>query len=652
MYVWETRASIFIDCDDGLLNRPVDRVVDEISSSSGSWESCWFCPPPLARPVANVGIDYVPLLTDAGWDREPAEAVVQLNSEWFAIQAEENPEGLKLQFKLLAELGKHPALGRFIAEHPETAGLLAAADDPVSIAESFGSENDDYQILAGLYVQHSAPRDAADIALALKVNRDLICDLRKRGLLGCEALFIYEREGPNSEAYESWLRETLQSRSAGSDSEFASFVNLALRHGSNLRDRLRNDDFRRRYQSELWPKLIRATNGEHGAFEFYLDETRIWDLMALDDGEELLKRCGLISIDLLYGYPESPPYPKFLHKKIIQVLLRREGLVIQALDKYRREKQFHQLMQRDLSSDTLSAALTQLFNAGPNYPEKLALYDRLTNQALADEVGPPATGIVTWVPFYYTIYEVPKKLLQGRDPTGMDLFSAAVDPLFLVVDIFTAGGATAGRKVLVAGGKEATEKAVEKLAEKGAEKVFVTTVRETGLELARKHVGKEIAEKMREKELGNWMVTGTLSEMQQAVRSTVGKATTFEITKPVQFMFQYSRLGRESWKRFTGMEARLFMRGDAKVYIRLTKVAGVAGAVVGSRSAAFLTRTAQDLTIGSAVESEPGQDVLHAGVKKVISAKDQIRTWQQNVSAWWLLNASQGMGNSEKNNGK
>lgn len=590
--------------------------------------------------------NYTGMLTDAGWLRETAEAVVALNAEWFEIQAGENRNDLKRQLKLLAELGKHPSLQRFIAEHPETAGLLAASDDPEQIAAGLDSANDDYQLIAGLYVQHAAPGDASEVSAALARSRELIVALQRRGLIGCEVLFLFDRQSPSAEDYEAWLREVLEAKSAASDVEFASFVNLVMRHGRVIRQRLRDDEsFRSRFRSELWPRLHRAVGGDHGTFELYLDEDRIWNLVALDNGEELLKRCGLLPIDLLFGYPEidHPAYPQPLHDKIIQILLRREDRTIHALMKFRGEPLFHQLLARDLSSDTLSAALTQLFNAGPNYPERLALYARLNNTALADEVGPPASGIITWVPFYYTVYEVPKKLLQGRDPTGMDLFSAAVDPIFLFVDVVSAGGTAVSRKALLIGGREVTEVAARKLTDKVGEKLFVTTLRDTGLELARKQVGKEVSEKMADRELLNWTITGTLSEMQQAVRSAVGKATTFEITRPVQFMFQCSRMGRETSEQFTGLEARLFMRGDAKVYVRLTNVAG---AVVGSQRAAFFERTAQDLALGTAFESEPGQAIVHESVRQTISTQEQLRAWQHNISAWWLLNASHDATNS------
>ena len=589
----------------------------------------------------GVNAKYVGMLTDSGWGKQSAYAVVNLNAEWFAIQADENPAGLEFQLRLLSDLGRHPDLDRFLTEHPETAGLLATVDDPQLIADSLRDATDSYQRVAGLYVQHAAPTDARDIARALKADFDLICTMHERGLLGSEVIFIFDRDAAGANEYEAWLRDAILARLKASDDEFASFLHLVLRHGPALRNRLQNDEeFRRRFRNELWPRLARAVDGEHGMFELYLDDERIWDLVALDNGEELLKRCGLLPIDLLYGYPDigHPPYPKVLHDKIVQLLLRPKDRTIEALMKFRSEPLFHKFIAREMSSNTLSAALTQLFNSGANYPAKLLLYERLDDKALSDEVGPPAAGVVTWVPFYYTLYEVPKKLLQGREPSGMDLFSAAVDPAFLVVDLFTAGGSYAGRKALLVGGKEAVEKATQKFAEKGAEKALVTTLRDTGLKLACKQVGKDVAEKMGEKELANWTITGILSEVQQAVRTTIGKATTFEITKPVQFMFQLGRAGRESWKRFTGMEARLFMRGDARIYVRFNHLAG---AVVGPRSAAFIERTAQDLALGTAFESEPGQDVAHEGIKRVVSAKDQLLAWQHNVSAWWLLNASQ-----------
>ena len=123
--------------------------------------------------------------------------------------------------------------------------------------------------------------------------------------------------------------------------------------------------------------------------------------------------------------------------------------------------------------------------------------------------------------------------------------------------------------------------------------------------------------------------------MCSAIGAAAGKATTFEVTKPIQLMFRYSGVSRETMKRLTGLEARLFMRSDARVFVRFT---GLPRALVGSRTIAFFERTGKDLVLGTLAESEPGQGVLHTVAETGLSAKDQLFEWKKQISAWWLLN--------------
>ncbi|MFO0954181.1 MAG: hypothetical protein U0835_24100 [Isosphaeraceae bacterium] len=577
-------------------------------------------------------------LIKSGWTADAARAVAELNEEWFGIQREEDPVRYARQVELLCRLGRHPELGVFLTAHPEAAGLLAGVKDPAQIVASFPDSEPDYDLIAGCYVQNASPEDAARLAAALTRHRDVILDLRRRGLIGAEDIFIFDRVAPAEGPYDSWLREALEAHQQWSEDELSSFINLAMRHGPELRRRMREaPEFSSRYRGDLWPKMTRIASRDRNMFEKYLDDVRVWDLLALDQGEQLLDVSGLIAIDLLYGYREigHDPYPESLRDRVVQILLRGDDRTIHALFRYRNEALFHKLIARPLTTDAQRAALGRLQQVGPGYPELLAKFDRLSDAALTEEVGPPPSGLIVWVPFYYTVYEVPKKLIQGRDPSAMDWFSAIADPAFLVIDIASGGESKVVRETVTKGGRT--------VVEKGAEKALVTTLKNTGLELAQKQLTKDVVESLGERELAGWTVTGTLSGMQQAVRDAMGRATTFEITKPVQFMFRYSGLGREGWKQLTGMEARLFMRGDARVFVRLSNVAG---AVVGSRTAAYFERTAKDLTLGSVAESEPGQRTIEAGTRGVLSAKEQLVQWRRQASAWWLLNSTFSRGNT------
>ena len=168
-----------------------------------------------------------------------------------------------------------------------------------------------------------------------------------------------------------------------------------MTHGRPIRQRLQDVEiFRDRFRDDLWHRLERAASR---GVELYLGDDRIWDLLALDNSEELLTHCGLLATKLVYGYPRKdlPAYPEQLHPKITQILLRREQLPIQALLKFRREPLFHMLLTRNLSSETLAAALAKLFQAGPSYPNELARFARLSDAALAKEVRPPPEGLIT-----------------------------------------------------------------------------------------------------------------------------------------------------------------------------------------------------------------------------------------------------------------
>lgn len=177
----------------------------------------------------------------------------------------------------------------------------------------------------------------------------------------------------------------------------------------------------------------------------------------------------------------------------------------------------------------------------------------------------------------------------------------------------------------------------QQLAKKESEKLFHTTLADKGLHLARKQLGKEVAEKMGQKELIPWTLAATVSEMQSVMRSAMSTASTAVITRAVQVIFSYSGVDRDTFKRLTGLEARVFMRGDARIYIHFDNLAS---AIVGSRTAAFFERTAQDLALERMFKCESGKMMLQEALDAVILTTKQVLAWQQNVSAWWLLNAT------------
>ena len=619
---------------------------DSSSAQTGTANVSQDVPPARTpeKPFRQLDVE----LVEAGWQRDSAAAVVTLNADWFVVVNEEHPAAFARQKALLKGLGRWPQLMPLLAQHPETAGLLAGADHPSLIAKSLESAGDDYERVAGLYVQHAAKEDAIELAQALDKNRSLVCRLQKQGLLGLEAIFLFDRRREGALEYDRWLREVVSVKLSTNEQELASFLNLVLCQGAEIRKRLAEDSaFRRRFREDIWPKLARAAGDHHNLFEPYLGDARVWDMLALDDGEKLVREWGLLPIDLLYGYDNEPkhrPYPKDLQPLVIQTMLRGDNDTLLALRRFRDEPLFHRLLKRSLSAEIQAAACNRLFAADSDYAAKLKKFDGLSDAALAEEVGPPPDGLVTWIPFYYSVWEVPKKLLQGRDVPTMEWIFAAADPILLAADVVTAGGGTAGEATFEAAGKTAATATSIDTAELAMKTVLESNAKELAERCIAEEAGKDVADKISEEAFGVWGVNGCLSKLRTWVTMQVDKALTFEITKPVQLAFRLGGFNRATFKRLTTLEARLFMRADAKVYIALSKT------VIGYATTKFFKETAGSLGLGAAIESEPGQELVHRTVNAIRKTKEDVeRAWRKNISAWWLINAS---GMAERSGGR
>ena len=585
----------------------------------------WFSPSSTTSPsrpdTSNVRVkELCDKLREAGWSDDAAGQVANLNVEWFALISEENEASAQKQLKFLEGLGQYPEFMDFLERHPETAGLLAAADDPAVIHRTLAAAGEDYDFVASLYVQHAAPEDAALLAEALDRHRTLIVRVNRSGMPGADLPFVFRRGNDGAEEYDRWLGEAWLPRLTEPDDERAAFQVFLLDQGPSLRRRLKEDaSFRAVFRSELWPKLCRVA-GPTGGWVLYVGEPYLWDLLSLPEGERLLDRHGRLPILLLF---EEGAYPTHLRDGIIRNLLNDDNLILQALVKFRNRPSFVRLLERKLPRQLLDKAAARLLAAGSDYPRLLDEFERLSESALTEALGPPPDGLQTWLPLY-DVYYVGKKLVQGRDPDAMDWILATADAATTFLPAIKIGG-KAGGTVVKAGAKDAAEQA------------FKTSLKQEGKTLAKKQFTREltrnstrltvkeateivarVAERGLDHELAHFGITSVVIQVQHSFKQALLKATSFEVTQPVRFLFTYSGVSRQTFKRLTGLEARLFMRHDAKINLRLGNT------VLGSAASKYINGLNDQLA--------------DQAIDATINAQ-QIRAWRQQVGAWWLANA-------------
>ncbi|MEA3642305.1 MAG: hypothetical protein VBE63_20525 [Lamprobacter sp.] len=580
---------------------------------------------PKADHAGNLLTEHVDLsaqliarLIKAGWSRQAATAVVELNAVYFSIKAE-YPEQLEILLQQLDRLGQFENLALMprIERHPEFAALYAGAPIPIELDRAF--VNDDCAgVYAGMFQLIIDPHEQDVLVDAFQRYGRNICVLGAMGITAPAAVFMFDHERPGAREYARWLNETVARalRASQPDDAVAEIMALALNQGEYLRNRLNQDsDFRRHFRTRLWPAFARVTDcsnkpgGECDTpLELLAEEPRVWDLLMQDRGEELLAQGGLLAVELLTEPPSGVPFPKDLHPLVRESLLQGNNETLSALIRFQNEPLFHRLMLRDDLDPSLRQRilgdLSSVCPEGtpqcPDLERRLRALGGFTLATLREDLAPEPTGLTTWIPLYDTYYTA-RKLSQGRDVSALDIAFVGLD----VIDIFTLGKGKLMTQALKKGGKTIAMETAESITKKSAKKI---------LKSSSPDFFKKAAES------GRLMTAASKSYLVKSINlaklsdQSMNMSRGLEITKPVQWVFEKTSIGRSSMKKITGLEARVFMRRDARVIVNYR-----------NRYTNYLT---EEFAINAALEQaeEIGEITINA--------------WQKHASIWWFENST------------
>ena len=107
-----------------------------------------------------------------------------------------------------------------------------------------------------------------------------------------------------------------------------------------------------------------------------------------------------------------------------------------------------------------------------------------------------------------------------------------------------------------------------------------------------------------------------------------------EITDQLKRLFTNSSMKCSAFKKWSGLDARIFMRSDRRVFFDFEPFLQKSGMVI-----------AEDVAIGAAayfaLTSKPGQDAINAVTSKIRSISSSVSEsalWKSDMSAWWMAN--------------
>ena len=570
-------------------------------------------------PQPNAGNDFdsdraIATLVAAGWEKPAARTVVTLNSPYLSILARSSTDESDAKIRHLARLGdpRHAYVRKRLETMPEIAGLLANtldrdANGPAGVVTAIGNDTHS-QAIASLFAFSATADEAVPLAEVIRRDRDLAVRLAESGDASLLSWLAPKDFGEPriTEVYQAWARRVIADAVAQNRPEALdeAFQILAM-HGECVLGVLRADaGFRDALVGSVYPvfrTVFQAQADDGFSREAYLLCPQIWEFIHRypRNAQNLLAKVGPLAIDTIMD-----PRLANCQEGLIDVLSFADQSVVDGLldDRVRGHIRFPAFLARDLPASARVAALQRLSSEPENAGRNLQQWEGMTTAGVVADVGPEASGPVTWLPGYSAAVLV-TKASQGRPVTGTEACFAALD---VVEVVFMARGGGAALKAIGAAAQKSAAKRVGVAAAKG--------------------IGRESAEattKQATRALAPWTFKAARQAARQGLAS-LQKALVLDVSSVVRGLYKRSGLNAKTFKVIDGLDARIFMRKDRRVVLDFTG---------DNPLGRFLSETATNAGIEEGLGNET---VVAAARTAVMEGPAAIEAARRNISAWWF----------------
>lgn len=603
----------------------------------------------------------------AGMDiqQDLIEKIYACNEMVFTSWYEYNPQELDRQIGAFSCLKGKLDIQQRLLKDPDFATLTAAVaavdvESARTLLDSLPEDSEDGIVVRSLYALYATPNDAIHLSrmLCSGANQKYIIELFKQGCGDIAFLKFFELLEENRETaphaalvYQKWLYSLLDEMLAAdpeSDDADNNYVLLVSQSEPLMETLKSNEEFCEHFFVKYWNDYSEILKSIPSDDEY--KEAKFLSYISNDDLWNFLIAYPETGVQLVKIYGEFAPY--FLMKKeFLDNPLAKERIATLMLSANNEQEQafcqipddvlflYAKFLQRNLDYSTLMNGTLVIVNAenlGSDSCAKAKLQywdEKLSDEALKRD-DDFANNEVTLTSFItgYDICVVIYKCFDGRNITKSDMAMAGIDTVFLIPEAiaFITAPATSGGSVVTV---ESAKGAI-----KGAVKLGVKSAAKQTAKQAVKNTSKSVVKRI--------MLAGVKASRQVVrkewiaqTKNYLSKMTKYDITSKIQTIFEKSLMKNSTFKKISGLDARIFMRSDRRIYFNLgTAVKKIAGANVTK----VIT---DDVLIGSAgymILSQPEvQDAfinVKNSIEKSISQKSEDENWKADLSAWWMIN--------------
>jgi hypothetical protein len=518
-------------------------------------------------------------LTDANWPAAAAKNVAEIHSPIQQQIELADPALAESRFEKLKQLAKYPAATRLLVSHPQLAGFLIHSSDPMQVAETLANYAN-HTVAINSLMMHAA--EAQVIGIFRNHQKSLLRLPRDGEPFDSVPVELYLNTSSDDRDYKRFVDDLLI-WTQGDSARRRAIVGSLTRCSDRVRYLFRSQPEDALRASIAWMEFC-DVHPDHGEWMcgMYFELDTLLHFFMRPSGREMAENAGVAAIELF----ETEKLSAELTRVLPRVVLLSDKTMLASITSLKDHFGLVSLLSRKtLSASSLKAALL----SAEGNTDQLAKWTKLTDNAIARDVGTADIGVWEHVPFV----EVAVKIVDGRELTAIDGVLVAVDTASLVFP-FAKGGSVGLRS---AG----------------------SIVKSDVLEVATKAYGKSLgtkAAKMSAKQLQKQLPDVFEAAAKKAMRQRLRQGG-LDITGLTRLAYQQVGKRSKTFKRFTSLDSKVFMRSDRVVVI-------------------YPHRTMVGQVLREVIEGAMASMAVENSGDSIVEGKDKVESYTQKLGAIWV----------------
>ena len=483
------------------------------------------------------------------------------------------------------------------------------------------TSEEDVNVVLSLYALYATPDEAIQLSRILNRvdNKKYIVELTKQNMYDLSFISIfellestYETNPDVAPIYQKWLYSELNQmiKTHPNTDGYDNYYLIILSQSVPIIESLKTSaHFRDNFLTFYWPKYEQLLNSIPRDENYepkllnYISSNNIWKFWIAypQDAYSLLKIYGEMAPEILMNpaFLGSEPQQKSAQKALITFMTTADEESRKSLyyipnnpDVYTHLVKF---LARDIDKSFIQKGINALANAelpssGTSALKELEYWETLSDKTLLkdDAFRSDQFSIISLLPGY-DIGVLICKCVDGRRVSNSDLVMAGLDGAFIGIDaiaIVTAipsgGGsvvAVEGMKNGVKGSAKAGAKVVSGVAAQNVTRTATRTLTKDTIKTVEKRTMLSSIKAARK----------TLRNEGVKLAESFSKLGKVDITDQLRRLFTNSSMKCSAFKKWSGLDARIFMRSDRRVFFDFKPFLQKSGMVI-----------AEDVAIGAA----------------------------------------------------